>query len=44
MWGQLKSAPPYLRGQLPKVETMLRDAGPDITAFSDFPVAHCKKI
>jgi Transposase, Mutator family len=44
MWGQLNSAPPYLCGQLPKVETMLRDAGPDITAFSDFPVAHCKKI
>jgi len=29
--------------QLPKVETMLRDAGPDITAFADFPVPHWKK-
>jgi transposase-like protein len=24
--------------QFPKVESMLRDAGPDITAFADFPV------
>ncbi|GFG87060.1 IS256 family transposase [Mycolicibacter algericus] len=29
---------------LPKVETMLRDAAEDITAFADFPVAHWKKI
>jgi hypothetical protein len=27
---------------LPKVETMLRDAGPDITAFADFSVPHWK--
>jgi putative transposase len=27
-----------------KVETMLRDAGHDVTAFADFPVAHWKKI
>ena len=30
--------------QLPKVETMLRGAADDITAFADFPVPHCKKI
>jgi len=30
--------------QFPKVETMLRDAAPDITAFADFPVPHWKKI
>jgi putative transposase len=30
--------------QLPKVETMLRDAANDVTAFADFPVAHWKKI
>jgi transposase-like protein len=29
---------------LPKVETMLRDAAADVTAFADFPVAHWKKI
>jgi putative transposase len=30
--------------QFPKVETMLRDAADDITAFADFPTAHWKKI
>jgi putative transposase len=30
--------------QFPKVETMLRDATDDITAFADFPAAHWKKI
>jgi putative transposase len=30
--------------QLPKVESMLRDAADDITAFADFPVPHWKKI
>jgi putative transposase len=30
--------------QLPKVETMLREAADNITAFADFPVAHWKKI
>jgi putative transposase len=30
--------------QFPKVETMLRDAADDITAFADFPAAHWKKI
>jgi len=30
--------------QFPKVETMLREAADDITAFADFPPAHWKKI
>jgi transposase-like protein len=30
--------------QFPKVESMLRDAAVDLTAFADFPVAHWKKI
>ena len=30
--------------QLPKIETMLRGAADDITAFADFPVPHYKKI
>jgi putative transposase len=30
--------------QLPKVETMLRGAADDITAFAGFPVVHWKKI
>ena len=30
--------------QAPKVETMLRDAAVDLLAFTDFPVAHWKKI
>jgi putative transposase len=30
--------------QFGKVETMLRAAGDDITAFADFPVSHWKKI
>ena len=30
--------------QLPKVETMLREADDDLLAFADFPVAHWKKI
>ena len=30
--------------QLPKVETMLREAAGDITAFADFPVSHWKKV
>ena len=30
--------------QFPKVETMLREAADDLTAFADFPVAHWKKI
>lgn len=30
--------------QFPKLETMLRDAAPDLLAFTDFPVPHWKKI
>jgi putative transposase len=30
--------------QLPKVESTLREAADDITAFADFPVPHWKKI
>jgi putative transposase len=30
--------------QFPKVETMLRDAAGDVTAFADFPVSHWKKV
>ena len=30
--------------QSPKVETMLRDAATDLLAFTEFPVAHWKKI
>jgi putative transposase len=41
---QLDTIAHMLGRQLPKVETMLRDAGPDITAFADFPVPHWKKI
>jgi putative transposase len=41
---QLDTIAGMLGRQLPKVESMLRDAGPDITAFADFPVPHWKKI
>src|SRR3954451_17560154 len=30
--------------QFPQVEAMLRDAEDDLLAFTDFPVAHWKKI
>ena len=30
--------------QFPKVETMLRDAADDVTAFAEFPVSHWKKV
>ncbi len=42
--GQLDVIAGMLGRQFPKVETMLRDAAGDITAFADFPVAHWKKI
>jgi putative transposase len=33
-----------LEQQFPAVAKLLRDAGPDITAFADFPEAHWRKI
>lgn len=42
--GQLDVIAGMLGRQFPKVETMLRDAAGDITAFADFPAAHWKKI
>jgi putative transposase len=41
---QLDTIACMLGRQLPKVESMLRDAAADITAFADFPVPHWKKI
>ena len=41
---QLDTIAHMLGRQLPKVDTMLRDAGPDITAFAGFPVPHWEKI
>jgi putative transposase len=41
---QLDTIAAMLGRQLPKVESMLRDAAHDITAFADFPVPHWKKI
>ena len=33
-----------LREPFPQVAVMLEDAGPDILAFTDFPVAHWQKL
>ena len=41
---QLDVIASMLGRQFPKVETMVREAADDITAFADFPVAHWKKI
>ncbi len=41
---QLNVIATMLGRQSEKVETMLRDAAPDLLAFADFPVAHWKKI
>ena len=41
---QLDAIAGMLGRQSPKVETMLRDAAPDLLAFADFPVSHWKKI
>ena len=44
MRDQLDVIATMLGRQFPKVETMLREAAEDITAFADFPVAHWKRI
>jgi len=41
---QLDTIAGMLGRQLPKVETMLREAADEITAFAEFPVSHCKKV
>jgi putative transposase len=41
---QLDVIATMLGRQLPKVESMLRDAAADVTAFADFPISHWKKI
>jgi putative transposase len=41
---QLEVIATMLGRQFPKDETMLREAGDDITAFADLPVPHWKKI
>ncbi|MFI0451129.1 IS256 family transposase [Actinomadura sp. 6N118] len=41
---QLDTIAGMLGRQLPKVETMLREATNDVTAFADFPLSHWKKI
>jgi putative transposase len=42
--GQLSVIAGMLGRQFPKVETMLREAADDVTAFADFPAEHWKKI
>jgi putative transposase len=41
---QLDTIAGMLGRQLPKVETMLREAVEEVTAFADFPSSHWKKI
>jgi putative transposase len=41
---QLEVIATMLGRQFPKVESMLREAADEITAFADFPIAHWKKI
>jgi putative transposase len=41
---QLQVIAGMLGRQFPRVETMLRDAADEVTAFADFPVEHWKKI
>jgi putative transposase len=41
---QLEAIAGMLGRQFPKVEAMLREAAPELLAFTAFPVAHWKKI
>jgi putative transposase len=41
---QLDTIATMLGRQFPKVEAMLRDAAPELLAFTGFPVAHWKKV
>ena len=41
---QLDVIAEMLRRQFPKLEIMLRDAAPDLLAFTSFPVSHWKKV
>ena len=41
---QLDTIAGMLGRQLPRVETMLRAAATDVTAFADFPTSHWKKV
>jgi putative transposase len=41
---QVDTVAAMLERQFPSVAAMLRDAGPDITAFAEFPEAHWRKI
>ena len=42
--GQLREVAKTLKRQFPEVAAMLLDAGADLTAFADFPVAHWVKV
>ena len=41
---QLETVAGMLAPQFPQAAALLRDAGPDLTAFADFPRAHWKKV
>jgi putative transposase len=41
---QLSTIAGMLGRQFPKLETMLRDAAPDLLAFTSFPPSHWKKV
>ena len=41
---QLDRVTDQLQNRFPQVASLLDEAGPDVLAFSNFPLAHCKKI
>ena len=41
---QVETVAASLHSQLPAVAQLLRDARDELTAFADFPTAHCRKI